>query len=295
MEQNYDNMITSSPDHSMTSSPSNMMTSSPSNMTTSSPSIMMTSPSNMTTSPSNMTTSPSNMTTSPSNMTTSSPSRNMTTSPKKPVQAEVDENTPLYNTSQPKVWEFDSPNPWDKIIYKEGAEYPYSFFIKLKIPGLQDYQTWKEIIPNIDFNPLTRLVVIPSKDEASALAVANLMAINFAGMMKLEDILDKNLIQISISKAKSHEVVQTKLREQIMDTLYGKSNGYKETPQLGNTNNIVEKRQLDPMGTRNPNQASSERVNFQNEGFRDTFEHFSANTTAGGIDAFEGNYYFSNL
>jgi len=233
------------------------------------------------------------------NIMTSAPTHGMTSAPTKrttkPVQAEVDDNTPLYNISQPKVWEFDSPNPWNKIVYKEGEEYPYSFFIKLKIPSLQDYQTWKEIIPNIDFNPLTRLVVIPSKDEASALAVANLMAINFAGMMKLENILEKNLIQISISKAKSHEVVQTKLREQIMDTLYGKSDSYTETPNFGMPKNMVEKRQLDPMGTRNPNQAASERVNFQNEGFKDTFEHFTANTTAGGIEAFEGNDYFSDL
>ena len=239
------------------------------------------------------------MTAAPTHGMTAAPTHGMTAAPtkrtSKPVQAEVDDNTPLYNISQPKVWEFDSPNPWDKIIYKEGEEFPYSFFIKLKIPSLQDYQTWKEIIPNIDFNPLTRLLVIPSKDEASALAVANLMAINFGGMLSLDEILEKNLIQISISKAKSHEVVQTKLREQIMDTLYGKKNNYKEIPQFENANKIVEKRQLDPMGTRNPNQAASERVNFQKEGFKDTFEHFSANTTAGGIDAFEGNDYFSDL
>ena len=287
MEQNCDNIMTSAPTHGITSTPTNNMTSAPTHGMTSAPTHGMTS-------------APTHgMTSAPTHGMTSAPTHGMTSAPtkrtSKPVHAEVDGNTPLYNTSQPKVWEFDSPNPWDKIIYKEGNEYPYSFFIKLKIPGLQDYQTWKEIIPNIDFNPLTRLVLIPSKDEASALAVANLMAINFAGMLSLEEILEKNLIQISISKAKSHEVVQTKLREQIMDTLYGKSNGYKETPQFENTNNIVEKRQLDPMGTRNPNQAASERVNFQNEGFRDTFEHFTANTTAGGIDAFEGNDYYSNL
>jgi hypothetical protein len=266
------------PTHGMTSAPTMSMTSAPTMGMTSAPTMGMTIPTH-------------GMTSAPTMGMTSGPTKRTS----KPVQAEVDDNTPLYNISQPKVWEFDSPNPWDKIIYKEGEEYPYFFHIKLKIPSLQDYQTWKEIIPNIDFNPLTRLVVIPSKDEASALAIANLMSINFSGMLSLEDILEKNLIQISISKAKTHEVVQTKLREQIMDNLYGKQNGYSTKPQLDDKKNMVEERQLNPTGTRNPNQQPTTRPTFQSEGFRDTFEHFTANTTAGGIEAFEGNDYFSNL
>ena len=34
---------------------------------------------------------------------------------------------------------------------------------------------------------------------------------------------------------------------------------------------------------------------FTSEQFSDTFEHFTANTTVDGIEAFEGNDYFSNL
>ena len=121
--------------------------------------------------------------------------------------------------SKPRVQEFDSPNPWSKVVYDMNEMYPYNFYIKLRIPSLKDYEDWKQVIPNIDFNPMTKDVIIPSKDEASALAVANLMVICFSGMMTLENILEKDLIQISIAKAKSHEMVQNKLREQIMENL----------------------------------------------------------------------------
>jgi len=125
-------------------------------------------------------------------------------------KAEILENIPLYNKPDHKVWEFDEPNPWSKIVYNNEEEYPYYFHIKLVIPSLKDYQDWKEVVPNIDFNPRSREIIIPSKDEASALAVANLMAINFSGQMSLENILDKNLLQISISNVKTNKFVKSK-------------------------------------------------------------------------------------
>ena len=170
--------------------------------------------------------------------------------------------------------------------------YPYNFYIKLRIPSLKDYEDWKQVIPNIDFNPMTKDVIIPSKDEASALAVANLMVINFSGMMTLENILEKDLIQISIAKAKSHEMVKSKLREQIMENLYGKS-PYVSKPnfEADLSKNKVEERQFDPTCAKQPYQTCS-RVNFQSEHFSDTFEHFSIDSSHGGeIQAFDGSSY----
>ena len=46
------------------------------------------------------------------------------------------------------IWEFQDPKPWSKIIYKNNDHYPFYFFIKIKIPSLNDYQSWKNIIPN---------------------------------------------------------------------------------------------------------------------------------------------------
>jgi hypothetical protein len=117
--------------------------------------------------------------------------------------------------------EYDVPKPWSKVVYIPNSPYPYNYFIKLKIPSLNDYESWKTIVPNLNFDPRSGDLIIPSKDEASALALANLISINFSGQLSLDNILEKNLIQISISKAKSHEVVINKLREQITENLNG--------------------------------------------------------------------------
>ena len=142
---------------------------------------------------------------------------------------------------------YDRPNPWSKIIINQGLEFPYLFHIRVKIPSLNDFENWKQIVHNIGFNANTGELIIPSKDEASAIALANLIIINFTGQISLENILEKKLIQISINKAKSHEVVQNKLREQIMENLFGKQSNASQTSfeidlakkseQVYNTNN----------------------------------------------------------
>jgi hypothetical protein len=119
--------------------------------------------------------------------------------------------------------DFNSPNPWTKIIKNKDDEYPYHFYLKLNIPSLNDYTTWLQVIPNLGFDPQSGELIIPSKDEVSALAIANLICINFAGQMSITEILNKNLIPISINKARKHKVVQKKLREQIKEHIYGKT------------------------------------------------------------------------
>lgn len=167
--------------------------------------------------------------------------------------------------------EIDAQKPWSRILYNENNEYPYYFYIKLKIPSLNDYEKWKEIIPNIDFNPNTREIVIPSKDEASALAVANLMAMNFSGNITMKEILSKDLIRVSITKAQGHDIVKEKLREQINDTLNGKV--MVEPPQ--------EKKQTTIKNDNKP-------FTLKSENFRDTFEHFNDN-----VGAFDNNGGYS--
>ena len=132
-------------------------------------------------------------------------------------------------------------------------------------------------MPNLNFDPRTGELIIPSKEESSALALANLICINFAGNLTLQNILDKNLIQISITKAKTHELVQTKLREQIMETLYGKSYNKTQTNYEKDLakNSVESNKDIPPRPTRSqPN--TDDRPNFQNENFTDTFEHFGS-------------------
>lgn len=117
------------------------------------------------------------------------------------------------------IWNIIDPNPWNKIIYKYNEKYPFYFYIKIKIPSLNDYSNWKKIISNLDFDPITGEMIIPTEDEETALSIANLIISNFKGDLSLEDILNKNLIDISITKAKKYEVVKKKLIEQIMTNL----------------------------------------------------------------------------
>lgn len=116
------------------------------------------------------------------------------------------------------MWEFMDPEPWTKIIYKYHED-EYTFFIKVKIPSLNDYQSWKNIIKNIDFNPRSGELIIITKNEESALAIANLIVSNFSGNISIDDIIKKDLINVSIIKATKYDVVKNKLREQIMTIL----------------------------------------------------------------------------
>lgn len=121
------------------------------------------------------------------------------------------------------VWNFQQPNPWTQIIYQYGKELPFRFYIKIKIPTLNDYQAWKLVVPNLDFDSKTGEILVPANNEAEALAIANLIIANFSGQLTMENILQNNLLAISISKATNYEMVKQKLRDQIMQTLMGKT------------------------------------------------------------------------
>ena len=114
------------------------------------------------------------------------------------------------------VWSLLDPNPWTKVIYKYHEKYPFYFYIKIKIPSLNDYDNWKKIIPNLDFDPRIGEIIIQCDDEETALSIANLILSNFKGDLSIEEILNKNLIDISINKARKYKVVKNKLIEQIM-------------------------------------------------------------------------------
>ncbi len=187
--------------------------------------------------------------------------------------------------NEPKIMTFDKPNPWTKIVIIPLEEFPYFFHIKAKISSLNEFENWKQIIPNINFDPRTGELIIPSKDEPSALALANLILINLSGQLSLENILEKNLIQISISKAKSYEMVQNKLREQIMENLYGKQFN---SVQTNYQQDLAKKKSIGNLI--HPVSSNSGRVDFKSDTFVDTFEHFSNNSNEiNDIEAWDGN------
>ncbi len=96
-----------------------------------------------------------------------------------------------------------------------------------------------------------------------------------------KDILDKNLISVSVSKAKSFELVLNKLREQIMENLHGKQFNISQT----NFEKDLAKKPESFIDTNN----DENKIDFQSEKFTDTFEQFTDNNLEEGIEAWDGN------
>ena len=183
--------------------------------------------------------------------------------------------------------EYKMLNPWSQIIKTKDEDYPYHFYLKINIPSLNDYTTWLQVIPNLGFDPQSGELIIPSKDEISALAIANLIAINFSGKISLTDILNKNLIPISINKARKHKIVQKKLREQIREHIYGK------TLMKENTDfeqDLAIKTQTNTDNITNDLTTMVAAPKSQSE-FKDTFKHFTDQPMENNynIDPYDGN------
>jgi hypothetical protein len=239
---------------------------------------------------------------------TDTPNDNYKSSPtfSKNILDQHSTETNLKQKNGKKYIAFDNPNPWTSLMIDEQEEFPYLFHIKLKIPSLNDYDNWKRIIPNLEFNAQTGELIIPSKDEPSALAIANLISINFLGQMTLQDILDKNLIQISINKSKTYEMVQNRLREQLNETLYGKVN-IKSASNYEKDLNIVNKplnNKIDLDITNKPldnkidldiiNKPLNNKINVEhdnNEILSSNEYHISSNNHEDMVAAFTGNDY----
>ena len=138
-----------------------------------------------------------------------------------PHLTKMSKDGPIY------MWKFNNPVPWSKILHLPGNDYSYEFSFKIEVPSINHYNLWKKIIPNLNFNPDTGEIIIPANDEEGALSVANLMINNFKNKIKIEDVLKKNLINISIIKAKNYPIVKKKIKEQIIEMLTKKDTSFK--------------------------------------------------------------------
>ena len=109
--------------------------------------------------------------------------------------------------------------PWSRILNNSKRNYNI-YCIKIKIPSLNDLENWKALIPDINFNNKTEEIEIPSENEPRALAIANLIYANFMGQISIINIIDKDLLNISINKAQQYKLVSTKLKDQLIEKLF---------------------------------------------------------------------------
>jgi hypothetical protein len=140
-----------------------------------------------------------------------------------------------HKNNQPRIIHFDNPQPWNKIIFEENNKYPYTFFIKLDIPSFNDYHNWKQIIPTLNFIPQSKELTISTINEDIAIAIINLVILTFSNKITFDEMLSKNLINISISKVQEHPDVKLSFKNQIIQYLY--------TPQENQQENQQEKQQ----------------------------------------------------
>lgn len=144
-----------------------------------------------------------------------------------------------------------NPQPWNAIVFNPNKEIKYLFIIKLVLDNSQKksytdkINKWSNIIQDIKFNTDSNELVIPAHDENTALGIANLVINNLKGDILLKNIIDNNLLHISISKIGSYSSVRNKIIEQILENNNNKqSNATEEhleyVEDLAETINTVE-------------------------------------------------------
>jgi len=155
---------------------------------------------------------------------------------KKPMQYETPQNFehPVLGKPDKIIQEgylfiIKNPQPWNAIVFNPNKENKYLFIIRLNIKNSekQSYLTkiskWSEIIQGIQLNLDNNELVIPSEDDNTALGIVNIIINNLKGDISLKNIIDNNLISISIAKIRTYPSIRTKIIEQIMENINGES------------------------------------------------------------------------
>jgi hypothetical protein len=128
------------------------------------------------------------------------------------------ENKDETTESEEKI--FDKPDPWNKIKYYSHINKYY-----IKINNINEYvdkiMLWKTlpIIKSdlIDVDIDNNYLILKTHSEEEALVVCNLIINYINNNLTINDIVSKNLINYSISKAKKYKLIKTKLSELIKE------------------------------------------------------------------------------
>ena len=103
-----------------------------------------------------------------------------------------------FESYSPKKIDNNISNIWSKIDNNTNSEYPIIYYIKYNISN-KILNEWKKIVPNILYSQCTNELIIPSKDEQSALGLIYLIILNDTGEVSLDYILANHLIENTIN------------------------------------------------------------------------------------------------
>jgi len=127
--------------------------------------------------------------------------------------------TDIYEDDGSRIiyWKFTQPNPWSSLYFNQ-TNNTLTFGLNHTI-SKQLLDEWNKIIPNLGFNDRDKHLMITTSDEESALAVINLVLSTVHDELTIKEIIESNLIDISVAKIKAHPLVRTKILEQIQEKM----------------------------------------------------------------------------
>ena len=136
----------------------------------------------------------------------------------------------------PKKTDNNISTIWSKTDNNANSEYPIMYYIKYNISN-KILNEWKKIVPNILYSQSTNELIIPSKDEQSAIGLVYLIILNDSGEVSLDYILANRLIENTINDINSNIIMKTNIINYITCN--------KEKGILINRNNVYNKEKIE--------------------------------------------------
>lgn len=110
----------------------------------------------------------------------------------------------------------NSSDIWSRVEYDKEIDYN-KYHVIIHDFDENKFKQWQDIMPELEYDLNTKEIMIISKDEKRAIAILNLIISNMQNNINLDDIIDRDLINKSILKARKFNLVETKLIELIKE------------------------------------------------------------------------------
>ena len=107
------------------------------------------------------------------------------------------------------------PKPWDIIDITPDYVYQYKYYIKLN--RNIDINNWRKLYPAIAIQD--GVLMIESNNEEIPIALLNLILNHELKNITFQEIMNKDLLNVSVNKLSEHKMVKPKLIDQIEENL----------------------------------------------------------------------------